>query len=278
MERAIIIPAHNEAAVIDETLRCLLNGLMPGDVSVIVVANGCTDDTAARARAVADWITVLDLAQPGKTGAIRAAEAQLGPGPRIYLDADVAMPGQSALAVFDRLLSGAGGARPPSATDLSGASWLVCSFHRARGRLLNVQQEFSGGGSYGLSWETRQSFGAFPDLLGDDLFAARIIAKGKAEIIDAPAVVVHAPRDSRSLTRVLVRNVRGNREVGRLLPDTAPLTTKQTVVSLVRSIRGPRSLVDAMVYAGLVTAGRVLANRSGGGWERDESSRQRAAS
>jgi glycosyltransferase involved in cell wall biosynthesis len=273
MQPAVIIPAHNEAAVIEHTLRVLLDGLGPDEVTVIVAANGCTDDTVARARAVASWITVLDIPEPGKTGAIRAAEAQLGPGPRIYLDADIAMSAPTARAVFARLSAGAGGARPPAVVDLYGASWLVCSFHRARARLSSVRQEFSGGGSYGLSWETRQLFDAFPDVLGDDLFAARVVPEGRAEIIDAAPVVVHPPRDSRSLTRVLARNVRGNRHLGTVFPDLAPLTTKQTVLSLVRSVRGPSSLADATVYAGFVTAGRVLAQRTGTRWERDDSSR-----
>jgi hypothetical protein len=139
--------------------------------------------------------------------------------------------------------------------------------------LSTVQHEFSGGGSYGLSWETRQRFGAFPDVLGDDLFAARVVPAGKAEIINAPPVVVHPPLDYRSLTRVLARNVRGNRQLGAMFPDIAPLTTKQTVLALMRSVRGPSSFADAAVYAGFVTAGRVLAQRTGTRWERDDSSR-----
>ncbi len=273
LQPAIIIPAHNESVVIEHTLRVLLDGFAPHEVTVIVAANGCSDDTVAKARAVADWITVLDIPEPGKTGAIRAAEAQLGPGPRIYLDADVAMSAASARAVFARLSAGVGGARPPAVVDVDGASWLVCSFHRARGRMSKLQAEFSGGGSYGLSWETRQLFGAFPDVLGDDLFAARVVPEGRAEIIEAPPVVVRPPQDGRSLTRVLARNVRGNRQLSMMFPDVAPLTTRQTVTSLVRSVRGPSSLADATVYAGFVTAGRVLAQRTGTRWERDDSSR-----
>jgi glycosyltransferase involved in cell wall biosynthesis len=272
-QAAIIIPAHNEEAVIGHTLRCLLDGLNETDATVVVAANGCTDNTVARARSIASWIVVLDLAQPGKSQAIRAAEVQLGPGPRLYLDADVCLPGTSALAVLDRLRNGAGGARPPAVTDLTGTSWSVRSFHRARGRLPNVRQEFSGGGCYGLSWDVRQTFGEFPDVLGDDLFAARVVPQGQAEIIDAPPVVIRPPRDAASLRRVLARNVRGNRQLGGMFPDIAGLTTKQTVASLVRSVRGPSSLFDAGIYASFVTAGRLGARRSNVRWERDESSR-----
>lgn len=273
-QAAIIIPAHNEGAVIADTLRCLLDGLTPSEVTVIVAANGCSDDTVSQAQAVARWITVLDIAEPGKSNAIRTAEALLGAGPRVYLDADVHLTGSSAQAVLARLRAGAGGARPPAVTDLTGASWLVRSFHRARGRLPNVRREFSGGGCYGLSWRVRSTFDLFPDVLGDDLFAARVIPEGQAEIIDAPPVVVRPPRDARSLRRVLIRNVRGNRQLGELFPEIAPLTTNQTVAALVGSVRNAGSLLDAVVYAAFVTAGRLGARRSVVRWERDESSRR----
>jgi len=50
---SIIIPARNEASVIENTLRSLLASKLDRPMQVIVVANGCTDDTADRARAIA---------------------------------------------------------------------------------------------------------------------------------------------------------------------------------------------------------------------------------
>jgi cellulose synthase/poly-beta-1,6-N-acetylglucosamine synthase-like glycosyltransferase len=47
---AILVPAHNEAAVIASTLSRLLPQLRPGD-RLLVIADNCTDDTAAIARA-----------------------------------------------------------------------------------------------------------------------------------------------------------------------------------------------------------------------------------
>ena len=47
----VIIPAHNEAAVIARCLDTLLEPPRPDRLDVVVVANGCTDDTADRARA-----------------------------------------------------------------------------------------------------------------------------------------------------------------------------------------------------------------------------------
>ena len=46
---ALLVPAHNEQAVIQATLHNLLTQLQPGD-SLLVVADNCTDDTAQLAR------------------------------------------------------------------------------------------------------------------------------------------------------------------------------------------------------------------------------------
>src|SRR3954468_18969395 len=56
---SIVIPAHNEEAVIAGNLRRLLDGSKPGEFDVIVVANACTDGTAAAAAAV-EGVRVLD--------------------------------------------------------------------------------------------------------------------------------------------------------------------------------------------------------------------------
>jgi cellulose synthase/poly-beta-1,6-N-acetylglucosamine synthase-like glycosyltransferase len=46
---AVLIPAHNEAAGIEATLRCVHAQCRPGD-RILVVADNCSDDTAAVAR------------------------------------------------------------------------------------------------------------------------------------------------------------------------------------------------------------------------------------
>ena len=55
---AIIIPAHNEASVIANTLTALLSQVRDED-EVIVVSNGCNDNTAHVARQFSPRVTVL---------------------------------------------------------------------------------------------------------------------------------------------------------------------------------------------------------------------------
>ena len=47
---AILVPAHNESQHLLPTLRCLQTQLLPGD-RLLVIADNCSDDTAALARA-----------------------------------------------------------------------------------------------------------------------------------------------------------------------------------------------------------------------------------
>ena len=85
---SVIIPAHNEAAVIARTLAPLAPLAAAGQLEVIVACNGCTDHTAAIARGF-DGVTVLELGQSSKAAALNAGDAAASHWPRLYLDADV---------------------------------------------------------------------------------------------------------------------------------------------------------------------------------------------
>ena len=68
----VLIPAHNEALVIGDTLSALNRALRSGDV-VIVVADRCTDSTAEIARSAGATVVERDeTATPGKSAAMRA--------------------------------------------------------------------------------------------------------------------------------------------------------------------------------------------------------------
>lgn len=104
---SVVVPAANEAGHIGACLEALLASdpkpgagsgsiALPLPVEVIVVANGCRDDTAAIARQYArpfrsmGWgFEVLELGAVGKPGALNAGDRQAKFGARVYLDADV---------------------------------------------------------------------------------------------------------------------------------------------------------------------------------------------
>jgi cellulose synthase/poly-beta-1,6-N-acetylglucosamine synthase-like glycosyltransferase len=88
---AIVMPAHNESLMIAGTLRSLLPQLGGGD-RLIVVADNCSDDTAAVAAACgAEVIERTDAQRRGKGYALDFGVRHLGQAPRevvIIVDAD----------------------------------------------------------------------------------------------------------------------------------------------------------------------------------------------
>lgn len=270
---SVIIPAWNEARVIGDTLRELHAETDPGELEIVVACNGCTDRTAEVVEQFEPPIAVLDLPAVGKVGAIRAAEVVARAMPRLYLDADVRLPGRSAVAVLEAMRNGAIAARPPVRYDTTGASWLVRRFYVQRERLPIVQGDLSGAGVYGLSETARARFDGFPDVVADDLFAARIVDPDEVTIVPCVPVTVVVPKKLSSLTRTLARVNRGNRELAERMPNVARPTTRSTVRQLVRSVSSPGHALDAAIYAGVVTIGRVRSLSPDRQWMRDETSR-----
>lgn len=95
---AVLVPAHNEAVGIEQTLNCLKLGLKSGD-RLLVVADNCSDDTASLARgAGAEVVERQDLTRRGKGFAldfgIRHLEAD-PPEVVIVVDADCIVHGNA---------------------------------------------------------------------------------------------------------------------------------------------------------------------------------------
>ena len=86
---AVVVPAHDEAAVIERCLAAMLAEAEPDEFEIVVVCNGCTDDTAARARRSAPKARVIELSEASKAMALRAGDAAASVFPRCYVDADV---------------------------------------------------------------------------------------------------------------------------------------------------------------------------------------------
>ncbi len=99
---AVLIPAHNEASIIGETVAAVRSQLVMGD-RILVVADNCSDETAAVAsREGAEVIARTDMAQRGKGFALDCGIRRLSESPPdvvIVIDADC----QPGLSCVDRL-------------------------------------------------------------------------------------------------------------------------------------------------------------------------------
>lgn len=180
--------------------------------------------------------------------------------------------------MLEQLSDGATLAASPAARyDTVGATRLVRRYYRARSRISRPDRSLWGAGAYGLSEVGHARFGEFPQVSGDDLFVDGQFRPNEKRIVPTEPAIVRTPRTFRDLVGVQRRTAAGNSAYFRSpLSDLGFTTdsTTSTAATLLRTVRGPVSAADALVYAMVAIAGRV--GRRGRGsheWQRDESSR-----
>jgi len=261
---AIIIPAHDEGAVLARTLAGLAPFAESPGVEVVVVPNGCTDDTVAVARSCG-FAHVVESAEASKAAALNLGDRTASEWPRLYLDADIEVTPAAVLDTLQALgTSPTLAARPRYEWDLAGTTAVVRAYYRARGRLAMAHASLWGAGVYGVSRSGHGRFAAFPRAVADDVFVDRLFAPEEKAIVETEPVIVRVPKTTRALLSVLGRQARGARE-------QSSHTAGHTLGQLLASVRGPVSLSDALVYGTLSLAARRT--RRAGTWERDETSR-----
>ncbi|MEO5852659.1 MAG: glycosyltransferase [Nocardioides sp.] len=277
----VVIAAHNEAAVLGGCLDTLLSDARPGELEVIVVANGCTDRTADVARA-RGGVRVLEIERPSKIAALNAGDAAASGFPRIYLDADIHVSTDGVRALVDAL-EGPGAALvavPSRRLELDDRPWLVRGYYTVQRRLPVFENALFGRGLVALSAAGRARFVDFPEVIADDLFLDSLFTT--AEKLRLPDVVtsVATPMRTRDLTRRLVRVRRGNAALRGAAPSGAMVRAMDRW-SWLRDVVAPRPWLApaGLVYVGLTAWAALLARRTPAhpAWGRDESSRSLAA-
>lgn len=278
MIASVVIPAHNEGAVIGRCLDALLRDAAPGEFRVVVVANGCTDRTAEVARSFGEAVVVIDTPEPGKTNALNLGDRAAGDVfPRIYLDGDLVLSTSAARAIVAAIgQRGTLAAAPAFRFDLDGASWLVRAYYDVWARM----PYFDTGriaGAFALSADGRARFGAFPRVISDDGYVRLHFAPGERRTVGDVEVTVVAPRTLRDLLKIKTRSRAGTMELRRLHPELFGNETASEGASARRMLTMPWLWPKCAVYASVnLTAKRRARARLAGSatvWERDESSR-----
>lgn len=273
----VIIPASNESALIATCLRSVLaqdDGA--GRLLVVVAANGCRDDTAAQAQALAGdfaargWdLRVLDIAEGGKTNALNRAEAALGgaeaAAPRAYLDADVTcdppLMGQLVAALATDAPRYATGTLAVRRAD----SAITRRYAAIWTRLPFVTGGAVGAGLFAVNAAGRARWGAFPDIISDDTFVRMSFTPD--ERIETPARY-HWPmvEGLANLIRVRRRQDAGVHQIARLYPDLPRNEAKTAVTPALLARLGLRDPLGLGVYLWVHVATRL--RNSGTEWSR----------
>jgi glycosyltransferase involved in cell wall biosynthesis len=175
----VIIPANNEAGYIGACLKALLSSdpLPKHTLEVIVVANGCRDDTVAIAKRFTKmaeprgWrLRVMDIPQGDKIMALNAGDDRAIGSIRVYLDADVIVsPALLAELTEELATSRARFATGTPRIDVPN-NWAIIQYARFWQRLPFVRMGAPGFGVYAVNTNGRARWGMFPDVIADDTF------------------------------------------------------------------------------------------------------------
>ena len=275
---SVVIPAHNEEAVLGQTLRTLLEDAAPGEFEVVVVPNGCTDATAEVARSYRG-VTVLELPASSKASALNAGEELATGFPRIYLDADIQLSTACARALVAAVTPTPDGrpgllaAAPRRVVVTAGRPLLVRAFYTINRRLPVYRDTLFGRGAIAVSRSGRDRFDRFPDAFADDLFLNSLFAVGERAEVASAAAVSATPLRTRDLLHRLARVRAANRAL-RTTNDGVPSTRGASWLFDVALPR-PWLLPAAACYLALTLLAEFAARRAGAqaSWGRDDSSR-----
>jgi glycosyltransferase involved in cell wall biosynthesis len=276
---SVVIPAHNESAVIGRLLTGLLSDARSGEFDVVVVANGCTDDTAAIADGFGPAVTVVTTPVPAKAAALRLGDGAARGFPRLYVDADVELTTGDARALAEALAEpGVLAVAPGRQLVLDRRPLTVRWYYQFWERLPVVQSGLFGRGVIGVNEAGKERLGEVADVIGDDLIASVSFTENERRVVSGSTVRVHAPRTSADLVRRRIRSATAIAQVGqRTSAGDDARTRRSDLVDVVR--RDPAMALRLPVFLGVTAVSRARAKRrirSGdfATWLRDESSRQ----
>lgn len=279
MSISIIIPAFNESPVIRRCLDALHRGSAE-PIEVIVVCNGCSDGTAAEARSAGAHVKVIESKTASKAHALNLGDAAASGFPRIYLDADVVLPGESLQRLVQQLQTGKSMvAAPRTRWDLSGASWAVRCFYAIDGLLPSSRHGIGGSGVYALSEQGRARFGPFPLITADDAFVRSQFSPGERAVVEDAFSIVTPPKRLWGVIVIKSRSHFGNRQIAVRFPHLILGKSSSNWPVLLRLAMNPRRWIALAIYGVVKVVARLRSTwkfRFGDHtrWERDATSRE----
>jgi glycosyltransferase involved in cell wall biosynthesis len=272
-----VIPAHNEESVISRCLSRLTSDGYTNQLQIIVVCNGCSDNTDQVAGKFAG-VEVVSIETASKIAALNAGDQYAKHFPIAYVDADINVTGSDLILAAHELSDTVHVVAPRMCIDLTGSSGLVKSFYRVWMQLPYFSaNHMVGSGVFILSEKGRSRFGLFPDVISDDGYVRSLFDNTERKTANKSSFTVYAPRDIKSLLKIKTRVRLGNMQVMQLYPNLQ-VGGENTLKSFIQLLfRKPWLLPSGIVYVCVqwLTKRRSAArlNSQKLGWDRDNSSR-----
>lgn len=284
---SVVVPAHNEAAVIGRLLSGLLTDSLSGEsdsaeaLEIVVVPNGCTDRTAEVAASYSS-VQVVESPVGNKYRALRLGDEHVTGFPRLYVDADVELRAADVRALTDALAEpGVHAAAPARYTPLDGVPWTVRWYYEIWEQLPVVREGLFGRGVIALTAEGHARIAGLPELMGDDLAASLSFEPRERRVVEAARVTVHPPRTLRDLLKRRTRSMTVTVQAAAQTNLPSSRTSTGDLKALLRKSplrNGPR-LAWFVAVTAIARSRSRRAVKAGDftTWERDESSREAAA-
>jgi len=281
---SIVIPAFNEAAVIERTLRALnigRNADQPPEV--IVVCNGCNDQTANIVRMTYPSTIVIELEEGSKSLAINVGIEAAQYKPVIIVDADVIIEHASLVALAVALRGPEVMAASPAVkVELSGCDRWVRLYYKVWQGHSYLKEGIGGSGVYGLSSLALHQLGPIPPVIADDTYIRSIFPisqqKRIAQDVNGRPVssTIFAPRRLRNLVSCESRWRAGDAQLRQLLGTGAVSIKPSSEARLLSRAGSPIGSLFIYYLIKVMGRGAFLLNRvrrQNGLWHRDSSRR-----
>ena len=274
---SVVIPAHNEENLIDQTLQGVVADRIE-DLEIVVVVNGSSDATAERARNFGHGIRVIETSTPGKCNALNLGEEHLTRFPRVFLDADIELRPGTLRTIIEAARDELHIVSPTPSFDLTGASLAVRLYKRAE----RFNPYFgtgapNGSGCFVLTEQGRGRWAKFPEIVADDGFVQGHFKTGERGSVAGTTAIVQQPRDLKSLLAVMTRARRGGFELQTKFPNLMQNHESHVAGMLKRLLVRPWEWPAMLMYGYVRIVERVIAKRQIArgetGWGRDETGR-----
>lgn len=277
---SVIIPAYNEGNVIERCLDAILEDYREGELEIIVVPNGCKDDTAEKARRYGPPVKVVETPVGNKIGALNLGDEHASGYPRMYVDADIVVT-TAALRDVAQMLGDDSPimlAAPKAVVAYQDRPLLIRSFMKVWTSLPYFTEGIIGAGFFAFSKQGRERFDKFPDVIADDGFARLVAAPHERATSEKHSFTIHPPRTLRALSSIMVRVRAGVLQLLERFPEMHENETTSPKRSLKIIATKPELWPHAPVYLGVMAYSRVMARKKleanlEKAWERDETSR-----
>lgn len=220
----VVIPAYNEESRITDTLQAVKG--LPGIDQIIVVNDGSTDQTSARARE--QGVKVLDLpGNRGKGGAMNAVVPLIDTDVIAFLDADLGASAAEARKIIDPVLAGETDlciAAFPPPTKKGGFGIVKGTAARAIKKAGNIEVTAPLSGQRAMTREVLAALTPFHEAYGVELGMSIAALQKGYRLMEVPTTMKHneSGRDLKGflhrgkqfldVVRVIRRETRGKRQ------------------------------------------------------------------